>query len=63
MKHGIVCTINRNIEDGKMIAVISDGASILGHTDITTLKLREVADERQARDWFKRMRKERPWEL
>jgi|FreactcultureFD7_1027221.scaffolds.fasta_scaffold49227_1 hypothetical protein len=59
--HGLVLTVcpgDRN----DLIAICSDGSPQLGHEDITVLSVERVNSVKAARDWFRRVKKERPWE-
>lgn len=62
LRHGLYLTIGKT-EDGRTLAVCSDGSPQFGHNPVTVLTLEVVASEREARDWFKRVRVERPWEI
>jgi hypothetical protein len=61
LRHGYYLTIGKT-EDGRTLAICSDGTPQRGHDGVTVLSLEVVASEPEARQWFKRVRKEKPWE-
>lgn len=60
-RHGLYLTVGR-CDDGRMLAICSDGTQQRGHTPVTILTIQVVATVAEARDWFKRVILERPWE-
>lgn len=61
LRHGAYLTTGR-VEDGRLMAVCSDGSPQWGHAHVTVLSVECVASEAEARVWFDRIMLERPWE-
>ena len=57
----IVLTVGRD-KKGGLLAIISDGSPQLGDEEVTILSVKVVKNKKAAREWFKRMTVERPWE-
>jgi hypothetical protein len=49
-------------EKGAYVAVVTEGHASAGDTTVTCCTVSLQPTERACRQWFKRMRKERPWE-
>ena len=60
-QHGLYLTTGRT-DDGRLLAICSDGTPQLGHHPVTVLLLEVVKSVQEAREWFRRVRVERPWE-
>lgn len=52
----------RQPQNDGYIAVISDGSPQLGSETVTVLTVEVVKNMKQAKEWFRRMKIERPWE-
>lgn len=52
----------RQPQNDGYIAVISDGSPQLGSEAVTVLTVEVVKNMKQAKEWFRRMKIERPWE-
>ncbi len=61
IRHGLYLTTGRT-EDGRLIAICADGTPLLGHDPVTVLTLECVQSIREAKQWFKKVKLERPWE-
>ncbi len=68
LRHGYVLTEGETTTtDGRRVwlATISDGSPQLGHDEVTVLTLETFpigTKRRVIMDWYKRMKKEQPWE-
>lgn len=60
-RHGLYLTTGRD-PAGRMLAMCSDGSPQLGHSVVSILAIEVVSDIDEATDWFKRMKRDRPWE-
>lgn len=61
LRHGLYLTVGKT-DDGRMLAICSDGTPQRDHDHVTVLSLETVPNMKVARAWFKRVRLERPWE-
>lgn len=61
MIHGLFLTVD-TLDDGRMVAIASDGTPQLGHNPVTVLTLESVKSRREAIKWFDEIRVTRPWE-
>lgn len=61
MRHGLYLTVGPGDRDD-LIAICSDGTPQYGHEGVTILTLKRVSSMKEAKVWFKRVRRERPWE-
>jgi hypothetical protein len=57
-----LCLTTGRDEQGRLIAICSDGSPQLGDTHVTILSLEVVQTVSEAQEWFGRMVVERPWE-
>lgn len=60
LRHGFYLTYGET-EDGRMLAICSDGTPQLGHKPVTVLTLEVVENRKEAKRWFKRVIVEQPW--
>ena len=61
IRYGLYLTTGRT-DDGRLLAICSDGTPQLGHKEIKVLTLEVVQSVKEARQWFRRVKIERPWE-
>lgn len=61
IRHGLYLTVGPG-DRNDLIAICSDGTPQRGHEDVTVLTLGRVKSMKEARAWFARVKKERPWE-
>lgn len=63
MKGRMYLTVGRESRGRRrLLAVISDGSPQYGDNDITVLNVEIVQSQKEAEEWFERMKSERPWE-
>lgn len=60
--HGLYLTTGRVTKGGNLMAYCTDGTTQMNHDPITILAVQPVRSEGEAREWFLRIREERPWE-
>lgn len=61
IRHGLFLTYGKT-EDGRNLAICSDGTPQLGHDPVTVLTVNIVKSFEQARRWFNHVKQTRPWE-
>ena len=61
IRHGLFLSYAK-MEDGRNLAVCSDGTPQLGHDPVTVLTLEVVQSFKEAKQWFSEVKKTRPWE-
>lgn len=61
IRHGLFLTYGK-AEDGRRLAICSDGTPQLGHEPVTVLTIKVVKSVEQAKRWFNHVRQTRPWE-
>ena len=54
-------TVDRDRENGGLIAVISLGSPQVGDKEITILTVERVKNMKGAKAWYRRMKVEQPW--
>jgi len=61
IRHGLFLTYGET-EDGRPLAICSDGTPQLGHDPVTVLTIEVVGSLKEARRWFNNVKQTRPWE-
>jgi hypothetical protein len=59
----IYVTIDKNPRGPGVLAVISQGQPQLGDQEVTILTFEVLPNRKAAKQWFRRMKVERPWEI
>lgn len=61
IRHGLYLTTGRT-EDGRMMAICSDGTPQLGHSPVNVLTIEAVKSFEDAQCWFNYVKQTKPWE-
>jgi hypothetical protein len=60
-RHGLYLTVGHD-DQGRLLAICTDGTPQRGHASVTILSVEVVADLSEATDWFACVKRKRPWE-